>query len=248
MRIIDGYIIYDVTELNTVFMKAGKHRLIKTNKGIEYYNMPNAYDIETTSITEFSKLNNEIIDKRAIQYVWQVSLNGKYVMGRTWDEFITFYNELVEYYQTNENKRLIVYVHNLSFEFQFMRKHFKWLKVFSLDKRQPIQAVTIDGIEFRCSYLLSGFSLEKLGEQLTKYKARKKTGSLDYSKLRHTKTPLTNDEILYCLADVEVVTNYIKEEIENNGNITKIPLTKTGYVRNYCRERCFTIPHGQKMA
>lgn len=213
---------------------------IKTNKGIEYYNLPCAFDIETTS-TYSSKLDN--IEKIAFMYVWQISINGNIIVGRTWDEFEECYNEIVKHFMLDEFKRLIIYVHNLSFEFQFIAHRFKWLKVFSLEKRKPVQAVTTDGVEFRCSYLLSGFSLENLGKQLQKYKVEKKVGSLDYSKIRHSKTPLTEEELEYCVDDVKVVTSYIKECIENDGDITKIPLTKTGYVRNYCRNQCFMKPH-----
>lgn len=217
-------------------------KIIKTNKRIQYYNIPCAFDIETTSITKKSSLLDSD-EKYAFMYIWQFSLDGEIFVGRTWEEFKELYKALVEKYQTYEYRRLVIYVHNLAFEFQFMRKLFKWSKVFSLDKRKPIQAVTIDGIEFRCSYLLSGFSLEKLGDQLQKYKVTKKVGDLDYSKVRHSGTPLTEKEMGYCVSDVIVVTNYIRECIENDGDITKIPLTKTGYVRNYCRQRCFMKPH-----
>lgn len=64
-------------------------------------------------------------------------------------------------------------------------------KGFSIDLRKPIYGITENGIEFRCSYLLSGYSLAKLGEQLHKYKCEKLVGDLDYSLLRHSKTPLT---------------------------------------------------------
>ena len=73
-------------------------------------------------------------------------------------------------YDLSLNKRIIIYVHNLSFEFQFFRKLFNWEKVFSLEQRKPLQAITVEGIEFRCSYLLSGYSLANLSKQLNKYK------------------------------------------------------------------------------
>lgn len=245
MMTVNGYKYYLYNEIDTLLENVEKTKPIKTNKGIEYYNIPISFDIETSSITKkFSKLNTE---KSSIMYIWQMSINNYYIIGRTWEEFLFVYNKIHEYFETNQNKRVIIYVHNLSFEFQFIRKWLNWLRIFSLDKRKPIQAITLEGIEFRCSYLLSGFSLEKLGDQLTKYKAKKKIGDIDYSKIRHCKTPLTDKELEYCLSDVEVVSNYIKECIENDGDITKIPLTKTGYVRNYCRERCFTIPHGVKV-
>lgn len=218
---------------------------IKTNKGIEYYNLPCAFDIETTS-SYSNKLDNA--SKIAFMYIWQVSIDGEIFIGRTWEEFDELYHALVDHFMTDEMKRLVIYVHNLSFEFQFICKRFNWLKVFSLEKRKPVQAVTIEGIEFRCSYLLSGFSLENLGKQLQKHKVEKCVGGLDYSKVRHSKTPLSEKEIEYCVNDVKVVTSYIRECIENDGNITKIPLTKTGYVRNYCRNQCFTKPHAQTQA
>lgn len=242
MMTASGYNYSQPTDIDEVLRNVGYRTKIKTNKRISYYNMACAFDIETTSITEFSNQN-----KSAIMYVWQLSIDNHYIIGRTWKEFLFVYNKIVEYFNTNEKTRLIIYVHNLSFEFQFFRKYFQWSKIFSLDKRKPIQAITTDGIEFRCSYLLSGFSLEKLGDQLVKYKANKKVGDIDYKLPRHCKTPLTDKEIGYCIGDVEVVTNYIKECIEKDGDISKIPLTKTGYVRNYCREHCFMIPHGRRI-
>ena len=126
----------------------------------------------------------------------------------------------------------------MSYEFQWFRKYFQWYKVFSLEQRKPIYAITKDGIEFRCSYLLSGYNLETLGENLTKYKVEKKVGDLDYNLIRHSLTHLSDKEWGYILNDGLVVMAHIQEEIERLGDITKIPLTKTGYVRNLCREKC----------
>lgn len=136
------------------------------------------------------------------------------------------------------NYALFVYVHNLSYEFQFLRKWFEWQRVFSIDLRKPIYAITTGNIEFRCSYLLSGYSLAKLGEQLMKYKCAKAVGDLDYQQIRHSETPLTDAEIHYCINDIKVVMCYIQERIEESKGITHIPITKTGFVRKYCRAHC----------
>lgn len=215
-------------------------RPIKNNKKIEYYNLSCSFDIETTSTYAKSKHMDK--EKVAYMYIWQACIDGEVFIGRTWGEFITFYDYLVEHFMTNPYKRLVIYVHNLSFEFQFLKDRLEWDRIFALDKRKPIQAVTVDGIEFRCSYILSGFSLAKLSDQLQKYKVEKKVGDLDYSLIRHSKTPLTEKEMGYCINDILVVYSYIMECMENDGNITKIPLTKTGYVRNYCRNKCFMKP------
>ena len=171
-------------------------------------------------------------------YAWVFGINGKCVCGRSWGEFLELITTLIETYNLNLKKRLIIYIHNLSYEFQWFRKYFQWYKVFSLEQRKPIYAITKDGIEFRCSYLLSGYNLETLGENLTKYKVEKKVGDLDYNLIRHSLTHLSDKEWGYILNDGLVVMAHIQEEIERLGDITKIPLTKTGYVRNLCREKC----------
>lgn len=171
-------------------------------------------------------------------YEWTLCLSGYIIIGRTWEDFIDVCKRICSFYNLSQDNRLIIYVHNLSYEFQFIRKRFEWYKVFSLDKRKPIQAVSNCGIEFRCSYYLSGYGLAKLSDQLIKYKVNKMVGDLDYDLVRHSETPLTEKELGYCRNDCLVVVAYIQEQIERLGNITKLPLTKTGYVRKYCRDMC----------
>lgn len=195
------------------------------------YNAPAVFDIETTSFYE----KNE---KRACMYAWVFGLCGKCVRGRTWQEFLDLIDVIETTYKTTPKRRFVIYVHNLAYEFQFIRKMFKWEKVFSADERKPIYAITKGGIEFRCSYILSGYSLAKLGENLTKYKVEKKVGDLDYNLVRHSNTPLTSKEWSYILNDGLVVMSYIQEQIEQYGGLDKLPYTNTGFVRNYCRSKC----------
>lgn len=221
-------IYYDVNEFSSIITE---FETIKTNKKITYYNIPCAFDIETTSLTVRQ-------EKRAFMYEWSFSLLGYVLTGRTWEEFMNLYKLLVKKLDLSIFQRLIIYVHNLNFEFQFIRNRFEWDGVFAMKERKPIKATTVDGIEFRCSYLLSGYSLEVVGKNLLKYKVRKLKGDLDYSLIRNYKTPLTEKELSYCVNDVLVVTAYIQELIEREGDITKIPLTKTGFVRRACRNSC----------
>ena len=171
-------------------------------------------------------------------YIWTLGINGVVTFGRSWAEFAATVERLSEELELSKTRRLIIYVHNLSFEFQFFRKWFEWEDVFSIDERKPLYARTKTGIEFRCSYLLSGYGLATLGEQLRKYPIRKMVGDLDYSLPRHFATDLTPEELKYCENDVRVVMAYIQERIENDGDISRVPLTKTGYVRQYCRNAC----------
>ncbi len=231
---------------------------IGDNKSTQYFNIPCAFDIETTSfyidgdtgavIDYKQKMTIKQIkpdyepEKAAIMYVWQFGINGRVIMGRTWHEFIEMLDFISAYLHLNEHRKLVVYVHNLGFEFQFMRKLFKWTKIFAIDKREPIYAVTSNFIEFRCSLKLSNYSLANLANQLQKYKVKKLVGDLDYSLLRNSKTVLTEKEIAYCVNDVLVVMCYIQEKIENERGITNIPLTQTGYVRKYCRQKTLYLP------
>lgn len=231
----------DVNQLNIDDLLSINIKTIRTNKkasnkkNISYLNIESAFDIETTSV----KLNGEV--KSAFMYIWMwgIGYGNNVYYGRTWEEFINLCKLLQKIYKLSENRRLIVYVHNLAFEFQFMRKYFKWLDVFAVDERKPIKALCSYGIEFRDSYILSGYSLEKVAENLQKHKVKKMVGYLDYGKVRTYATKLDEKELLYCKNDIEVVNAYIKEQIEQYGDITKIPLTNTGRVRSFVRNNCY---------
>lgn len=249
--------IYNPSQLGEVVKDAFKGLNPKgNNKGIKYYNCPCSFDIETTSfyidetgnnITYKDKEERQKFDptynpeKRATMYVWQLGLNGRVIVGRTWEEFRECCVSLSKALHLSEKKRIILFVHNLSYEFQFISRLFKWVNVFSIDVRKPIYAISTLWIEFRCSYLLSGYSLAMLGKQLTTHKVEKLEGDLDYSLMRNTKTPLTDKELSYCVNDVRVVMAYIQEKLEQEGILSTLPITKTGYVRQYCRKRCLYL-------
>lgn len=213
-----------------------KNFLVKDNKKIEYYNIPAGFDIEVSSFYQGEKKPE---NKRGIMYIWQFGIFNLVTTGRTWEEFKKLIYMVQKIMSLNENRRLVVYVHNLPYEFQFIRKHFNWQEVFILTERKPVYATT-NGVEFRCSLKLAGGkSLENVAKDLQKYKVEKAVGNLDYEQIRTPKTPLTKKELLYCENDIRVILCYIQEKIEQDGDITKIPLTNTGYVRNYCRKECY---------
>ena len=226
---------YTLEDIPALLDEAVKNGLHKSNTQIEYYNIVFAFDIETSNFIDPKDKEN---NKRSIMYIWQLAINGRVVIGREWHEFLYAVNTIVERLELYKNKRIIIYVHNLAFEFQFIRKMFEWQKVFAIDNRKPIYAITKQGVEFRCSYILTNYSLAKLGEQLHKYKVSKLVGDLDYNLIRTPKTPLTDKEMQYCINDVLVVSAYIKECIEQERNISRIPLTATGYCRRYVRHNC----------
>lgn len=263
--------IYKPSQIRQVLDKAVSSKHLKgSNKGIQYYNVPAAFDIESTSfyvddnnnaIDYKTKIKREKIikgyetDKRCIMYIWQFGINGYIIVGRTWQEFKIMITEIADHLGLNEKKRLIIYVHNLSYEFQFICKLFNWwfkekdqkTAVFASEQRKVIYAITDTFVEFRCSLFLSGYNLDNLGKNLLKYKVKKLKGNLDYSLLRHSRTTLTKAELDYCINDIKVVMAYIQEEIERYKYIGNIPLTKTGKVRKHCREFVFRLPNNKRL-
>lgn len=227
---LDSKTIFKPSQIDDLLNK--DYKFIKNNKKIEYMNIPIAFDIETTSFYNTSG------EKQATMYAWVFGINGKCIIGRTWDEFLLMLNRVITFYQLNLNKRIIIWIHNLAFEFAFIQHLFEWDNVFAVDDRKPVYAVTNDGLEFRCSYILSGYSLDMLSKNLTTYKINKLVGDLDYSKLRHSKTPLTDKEYQYILHDGLVVMAYIQELLDQYGDMHKLPLTQTGFVRKYVRTEC----------
>lgn len=215
---------------------------IPTNKGVTYINLECAFDIETTSVT---LANGE---KSAFMYIWTFGLKDEnYIYhGRTWEEFIELCKALQKHFNLGEKRILTCYVHNLGFEFQFMRKYFNWESVFSIDERKPIKALTDMGIEFKCSYILSGFALSYVANNLTNHTIEKMNGDLDYDLIRHSKTPMTDEEMKYCINDVVIILYYINEQMDLYGDLTKIPLTNTGRVRKYVRDKCYYTSKSHK--
>lgn len=231
---IDDHKIYSVDECDDIIRNAKFNGRCKDNKQTYYQNIVCAFDIETTSFTDGDRIDN----KRSIMYVWQFAIDGRVIMGRTWDEFMLLISKLEHILSLTIDNKLLIYCHNLNFEFTYLAPYFEWEKVFAVDSHKPIYALTTSGIEFRCSYILTNYSLAKLADQLQHFKVSKMVGDLDYSKMRHQYTPLTPEEIQYCINDVLVVSCYIQECIWQEKYICRIPLTATGYCRRYVRHEC----------
>lgn len=214
--------------MNPVFCKekSDKYTAQTLNESI-------SFDIETTSTYT---PNGE---KFAFMYAWALDINDKTILGRTWQEFTDIINVISNFFglgfSEHSEKRVIIYIHNLAFEFQFFQKLFEWHTVFATDPRKPLYAVTVSGVEFRCSYRLSGYALDKIGEQVGIPKLK---GDLDYTKVRHSGTTLKQNEINYIVHDVKIVSEYIRQKIKEENGIVYIPLTKTGYVRRLFRAHC----------
>lgn len=162
-------------------------------------------------------------------YIWQWQFGPDLtVIGRTWEEFLTVVRELRD---CLNGDYLVVYVHNLSYEFQFLRGiySFEQEEVFAVKSRKVLRCFMLDCLEFRCSYLHSNMNLDTY---LTKFGVEHKKLTLDYSKKRYPWTELSDEELAYCVNDVKGLVEALTVEMKHDGDtLYTIPLTSTGYVR-----------------
>lgn len=224
--------IQKITEDQPAEFRKLCHTVKRTKDGTEdryFYNFPVAFDIETTG---------DKTSKSAFMYHWQINFNGWTTTGRKWNEFFSLLAEIKEIYKLSNMIRLYIWVHNLSFEASFLLPRLHITKLFATAEREPLYIETADGFIFRDSFILSGQSLEQTAKNLSIFELEKKVGDLDYNKPRNSYSQLTETEEGYCIADVTTLSAYIAEEIHAYKDITKIPLTNTGKVREYMRKHC----------
>ena len=198
------------------------------------------FDIETTSYlvldgkqlssTEYLNLTKderERAEYRTCMYIWMLGINDTVYYGRYWDELKMFLSEI----NTNVPERKIIFVHNLAFEFQFLKSQFHFQEVTARKSHKVMTALMKDyNILFKCSLIMSNCALQYLPE-LYKLPVKKLVGDLDYSLIRHNETKLTEQELGYCENDCLVVYHYILYELTTYERVDKIPTTSTGHVR-----------------
>lgn len=144
---------------------------------------------------------------------------------RNWEDYHDHIRRITQGFSKNEY--IVIYVHNLAYEFSFMRGLIKCIDFISNDLRHPIAFRCKElHIQYRDSYQLERKKLEKIGDELGLPKL-----DLDYTKQRNDKTELSAAERLYIIRDVEILEALIKKYRANYGTITEMPYTETGVVR-----------------
>lgn len=199
-----------------------------------YKDIITAFDIETSRIpgTEHS-----------IMYIWQWHFeNIGTVIGRTWNDFKFFVEKITSL--TPSEYRLMTFVHNLSYEFSFLKGiyDFKTRDIFALKPTKIIKCL-MKNIEFRCSYIQTNMSLDEFTHKMEVPSAKIK--GFNYNKFRTSKTKLNKKEFKYCINDVKGLVQAIRKELElENDTLYTIPLTSTGYVRRDVKNATRLFRHG----
>lgn len=205
-----------------------------------YDNNIYTFDIETSSYyildgevypaINYDKLSekdkNRCI-KRSHMYIWMFGINDIVYYGRTWDELKLFLKRLDDHI----TDRKYVFIHNLAFEFQYLKSNFHFDEVSARKSHKVITAIMKDyNIMLKCSYMMSNVGLKYLPKMFN-LPVEKKVGDLDYSLIRNPNTPMSEKELGYCEYDCLVLYHYILKELEVYEDVKHIPSTNTGKVR-----------------
>lgn len=212
----------------------GKYKTIKKTSGYKRFEIlsePMFFDSETSH-------NHDEDNPKAWIYQWCVCIFNKYIGGRTPTQFINLLKKIVRTYQLNENRKMIIYIHNLSYDItylmDFLREYYE-VELLALKPHKILTFTCNKTIEFRCSYLLSNRSLEKWCDY-TNSEIKKAVGAIDYDKILYQDSELGYNDWFYQVNDVASMKNCYENMLEMfEDNITTIPLTNTGYIRRDMR-------------
>lgn len=195
---------------------AGKRR--------HYVAITTAFDIETTLLDGINQ---------SVMYIWQWQFGEDYtVIGRTWDEFIDLQKKVKAVLPAD--RWLVVYVHNLSYEFQFLKGIYKFVpdEVFAIASRKLLKCDMYGCFEFRCSYKLTNMNLGQFTKKMQVTHQKLSGEEFDYSEKRYPWTELTDQQLSYCVNDVLGLVEAVNALMKRDGDtLQTIPLTSTGYVR-----------------
>jgi len=217
---------YDIARIQ----QGRKYYRDKDGNKIYYLNVITSFDIETSK-HDFS--DTDLPDWQAWLYLWSFQIGSRAtIIGRTWEEFVALVYLINQHLERRgENIRLLCYVHELSYEFQFLAGYFDFKSedVMVMDERIPLICY-INRLEMRCSKKLANFSLAEWCHALAT--DHQKIRGYDYDTERYPWTPLTDEEIRYCITDTICVVECVYKLMDMYGDtIYTIPYTATGYIR-----------------
>lgn len=212
----------------------------KNRNGISYYNVPGAFDIETTTVRS-GQLDYHHPDGRpvAFPYLFQFCIYNTVIMCRTYSECADVFGWLSDYFIGARNTCLILYDHNAGYEYGFLKDIWRinGKKSFALDEHHPVTLQLENGLLIRDSYKMTNMSLETLTKDWSKVYI-KLPEIMDYQKLRTPYTELDSDTLLYSALDVLSLCDSIVHFLEARQECiwTKCP-TSTSFIRAQLKKR-----------
>lgn len=238
--------------------------LIFKKKGGTFDDNIFTFDIETVSLF---KINDKWqpfdynikpavytdIPKGAVCYIWQFGVNDTVYYGRELSEF----KQVLEAISDKDITRFI-YIHNLSYEMQWLLDILDDYTIEDLTARNLRQPISFKinelNIIFRCSYMLTNLSLDAAAKKYAEH--HKAVGDLDYNIAYSPISVLPDKALHYCEYDILTLYEIIKHFRDEYKHLERIPLTQTGCVRRslnevvdfyYHRRMAYLTPSAQMM-
>ena len=189
----------------------------------DYLDVVCAFDIETTRLPEI---------EQSFMYLFAIQIGPDItIFGRTWEEFFHFCQGVRK---ALSDRWLVLAVHNLSYEFQFLKGWYAFEpdEVFATESRKVLKCTMFDCIEMRCSYMLTNMSLDLFLKKMNVENKKLSGEMFDYSKIRFPWSPITHYEMEYMQNDVKgLVQALTRMMVADGDDLGSVPLTSTGYVR-----------------
>ena len=207
-------------------------------KKVHYVDHLAAFDIETSSYTDEG-------EKRAVVYSYALAIDDTIYHARRADEFFSLLEKIAADMDLSLDRRLVIYVHNLAYEWQFIKHYMQWDSAFAIaSERRIVRAVSTLGFEFRCSYVLTNKPLAAVGKDVG---VQKMVGDIDHTLIHNSITPLSDEEMGYIDNDVLILIEFERQALAQEGGtieqaLHSIPITKTGYVRRRMRKSALADP------
>lgn len=162
-------------------------------------------------------------EKVSICYLWQFGINDTFYYGRYIEEFFKVLAKLEEL-----PGRKIIWVHNLSWDQNFLENIFHPSKLFARKAHSIIYMDFSEKVRFRCTFQLTHLSLAAWGKQIGR---AEKIMGYNYDKIRHPESYLSQKELEYGEQDLRVILEGIRWYLKEYKHIQKIPMTMTGGIR-----------------
>ena len=194
--------------------------------------------------TDFAVLDTETSHNDVFEgwiYQWAVKIKKTYIYGRTPSEFIEFLIKTAERYQLRADKKLILYIHNASYDLQYLKHYIRGYDPkaeFFVINAHSIIICDVLGFRILCSYKLTNLSLAALAKNYAST-YDKAVGEIDYDVIRYQDSELDpNTDWYYMFSDVAAQEDGIRGYLKAMGYkyAFEAPFTSTGFVRTSCRK------------
>lgn len=206
----------------------------QNKKAAKYLKQPAFLDTETSH-------NHDEDNPIGWIYQYCMEFDNEVVIGQEPMSLLDHLLHLKELYGLDKDNRLVIYIHNLSYDYTYLYQFLIGVlgvpEILAIKSHKILNA-HFDGLEFRCSYLLSNMSLSTWGEKLN-CNIKKMVGAIDYNAIHYQDEELPAIDWEYMLNDVLAMKECVyREMLFYDDNIVTVPYTSTGYVRRDSRRAC----------